>query len=63
MEEILKPLGFYKRKAKIIKDCAQKLVEKFSGQVPQTIEELTTLPGVGRKTASAILVNLLTNQL
>lgn len=58
LEEILKPLGFYKRKAKIIKDCAQKLVEKFSGQVPQTIEELTTLPGVGRKTASAILVNL-----
>ncbi|ACD67095.1 MAG TPA: endonuclease III [Sulfurihydrogenibium sp.] len=57
LEEIIKPLGFYKRKAKLIKECAKAILEKFSGQIPKTLEELTSLPGVGRKTASALLVN------
>jgi len=57
LEEIIKPLGYYRRKAKLIKECAKAILEKFSGQIPKTLEELTSLPGVGRKTASALLVN------
>jgi len=57
LEEILKPLGYYKRKAKLIKECAKAIAEKFSGQIPKTLEELISLPGVGRKTASVFLVN------
>lgn len=57
LESILKPLGFYRRKALLIKECANSLVESFDGKVPDSIKELTMLPGVGRKTASAILVN------
>lgn len=55
--KILKPLGFFRRKSELIKKCAQALCERFNGKVPDTIEELTQLPGVGRKTASAVLVN------
>jgi|UniRef100_A0A7V3RG25 endonuclease-3 len=55
--KIIKPLGFFKRKSELIKKCAQAIVEKFDGRIPSTIEELTQLPGVGRKTASAVLVN------
>ncbi len=57
LQEILKPLGYYKRKAKLIKECAEALVKNFQGKVPDSIGQLITLPGVGRKTASAILVN------
>lgn len=49
--------GFYKQKAKSIKACCKLLVENHGGQVPQTMEELTLLPGVGRKTASVLLGN------
>lgn len=56
LEEILKPLGYYRRKAKLIKECAKAIVEKFSGQIPKTLEELISLPGVGRKTASALVL-------
>jgi len=56
LEEILKPLGYYRRKAKLIKECTKAIVEKFSGQIPKTLEELTSLPGVGRKTASALVL-------
>ncbi len=55
--KIIKPLGFFKRKSELIKKCAQTICEKFNGKVPATIEELVQLPGVGRKTASAVLVN------
>ncbi|MEO0136280.1 MAG: endonuclease III [candidate division WOR-3 bacterium] len=55
--KIIKPLGFFRRKSALIKKCAQVIVEKFHGKIPATIEELTQLPGVGRKTASAVLVN------
>lgn len=47
--------GFYKNKAKNIKDAARLIVERYNGEVPQTMEELITLPGVGRKTANIVL--------
>ena len=55
IEKIVKPTGFYKNKAKNIKSCAQRLVEEFSGEIPKTIEQLTSLAGVGRKTANVVL--------
>ncbi|MEO0184856.1 MAG: endonuclease III [candidate division WOR-3 bacterium] len=55
--KIVKPLGFFKRKSDLIKKCARVICEKFNGKIPSTIEELIQLPGVGRKTASAVLVN------
>lgn len=54
-ESEIKPTGFYKNKAKNILGAAQVLVEKFGGEVPHKMEELTSLPGVGRKTANVIL--------
>jgi endonuclease-3 len=51
----IKPTGFYKNKAKMIIKCCRKIVEDFYGEVPDTIEKLTTLPGVGRKTANVVL--------
>ncbi len=56
-EAEIRPTGFYKNKAKMIINCCRKLVADFKGKVPSTIEELTTLPGVGRKTANVILGN------
>lgn len=48
-------IGMYKQKAKNLKKMAQRVVEVFSGEIPKTMEELITLPGVGRKTASVLL--------
>lgn len=48
-------IGLYRNKAKSIKALAQMLMHEFDGRVPQTMEELTRLPGVGRKTASCVL--------
>ncbi len=56
LETLIHPCGFYKNKAKNIKACAQKIIDDFNGQVPQTMEELLTLPGVGRKSANVILL-------
>ena len=58
LEEIIHPCGFYKNKAKNAKACAQKLLSDFDGIVPQTMEELITLPGVGRKSANVILLEV-----
>ena len=55
VERIVKPLGFFRNKAANIRGMAQALVERFHGEIPQDIEELITLPGVGRKTASVVL--------
>ncbi len=55
LEVDIKSTGFYKNKAKSIKECAAAIKERFKGQVPKTMEELVTLAGVGRKTASVIL--------
>lgn len=51
----IKTIGFYRAKAKFIKKLAQEICDRFDGEVPETMEGLTTLPGVGRKTASVIL--------
>ncbi len=56
IEKILKPLGLCKTKAKNIISLSKVLIEKYNGEVPNTLEELITLPGIGRKTASVILV-------
>ena len=55
LEKIIFSTGFYRNKAKNIKACAKKLVEKFGGQVPQTMTDLLSLPGVARKTANVVL--------
>lgn len=55
LENDLYSTGFYKSKAKNIKTAAQRIVEKYNGEVPKTMEELTSLPGVGRKTANIVL--------
>lgn len=55
VEEIIKSCGFYHTKARDIIDCANVLIERHGGRVPDTMEELTALPGVGRKTANLIL--------
>lgn len=54
-ESEIKPTGFYKNKAKMIINCCKKIHTDFKGRVPSTLEELTTLPGVGRKTANVVL--------
>jgi endonuclease-3 len=54
VEELIKTCGLYKTKAKDLIGIAQKLITDFGGTVPDTIEDLTTLPGVGRKTANLV---------
>ena len=58
LEEIIHPLGFYHAKAVNIIGCCKKLDEEFGGEVPSSIEDLTSLPGVGRKTANVIRGNI-----
>lgn len=55
LEEIVKPTGFFRNKARSVKDCSRVLLEDFGGEVPSTMEDLVRLPGVGRKTANLIL--------
>lgn len=55
VEELVRSCGFYRTKAKDIVEMAQKIKSDFGGQVPDTIEKLTSLPGVGRKTANLIM--------
>ncbi len=55
LARLIYPVGFYRNKAKQLKKTAKVLIEKFNGIVPMTLEELTELPGVGRKTANLIL--------
>lgn len=57
VEDIVRPLGFYRSKAKAITGLATQLVTDHAGQVPSTLEELVKLPGVGRKTAFVVLGN------
>jgi len=53
--ENIKSIGLYKNKAKNVINLSKILIEKFNGQVPKSLEELKTLPGVGRKTANVVL--------
>jgi endonuclease III len=55
IEEQIRSTGFYHNKAKSLNGAARKLTDEFSGKVPQTMEELLTLPGVARKTANVVL--------
>ena len=57
VEAIVRPTGFYRQKAKSIQATARDVVERFGGSVPKTLEELTTLRGVARKTANVVLGN------
>jgi len=54
-EQEIKPTGFYRNKARMVIECCKKIVSGFRSKVPDTLEELTTLPGVGRKTANVVL--------
>ena len=55
IEELIRSCGLYKTKAKSLVDMANVLCNKYNGQVPNTLEELITLPGIGRKTANLIM--------
>lgn len=57
LEQDIKSTGFFRNKAKNIKACCAALVEKYGGEVPRTMDELTALGGVGRKTANVVLGN------
>ncbi|MGL5000871.1 MAG: endonuclease III [Cetobacterium sp.] len=54
IEKLVKSTGFYRNKAKNIKLCSQKLIEKYNGEVPQNMDDLISLAGVGRKTANVV---------
>lgn len=56
LEKIIHPCGFYKNKARNIKLCAKQVLENFNGEVPQNMDDLLTLAGVGRKSANVILL-------
>ena len=55
VERLIKPTGFFRVKARTIIACSRALVERFGGEVPPSMEDLVTLPGVGRKTANVVL--------
>jgi endonuclease-3 len=55
IEELIRSTGFYHNKAKSLNGASRKLTDEFSGKVPETMEELLTLPGVARKTANVVL--------
>ena len=55
IEKLIRPTGYFRNKAKNIKNCSKSLLEKYDGQVPQSLDELVQLPGVGRKTANVVL--------
>ena len=57
VEEIIKPVGFFRTKAAAIVGLSRRIVDEFDGRVPATLDELVTLPGVGRKTANVVLGN------
>ncbi len=58
LEDFIHPCGFFKNKAKNIKLCAKQVLEKFDGQVPNNMEDLMSLAGVGRKTANVVLLEV-----
>ncbi|OQW96764.1 MAG: endonuclease III [Desulfobacteraceae bacterium A6] len=55
VEQLIRPTGYFRNKAKNIINCSKAIIEKFNGEVPASLEELTRLPGVGRKTANVVL--------
>ena len=61
LEEIIHPCGFYKNKAKNIKLCAKQVLEKFDGVVPDNMDDLQSLAGVGRKSANVVMLEAFNN--
>ena len=61
LEKIVHPCGFYKNKAKNMKACSQMLLDKFDGEVPDNMEDLQSLPGVGRKSANVVMLEAFHN--
>ena len=58
LENLIRPCGFYKNKAKNIKACAEKILNDFNGIVPDNMDDLISLPGVGRKTANVVMLEV-----
>jgi len=56
IERLIYPVSFYRHKARFVKECCRMLVARFGGRVPSTMDELVSLPGVGRKTANLVLI-------
>ena len=61
LEEIIHPCGFYKNKAKNALACSKELVEKYNSEVPNDMEKLMKLPGIGRKSANVIMLEAFNN--
>ena len=61
LEEIIHPCGFYKNKAKNLKAAARYIIEYYNGEVPQSMEDLIKIPGVGRKSANVIMLEAFNN--
>jgi len=61
IEEVIKPCGFYKNKAKNVYGYAQIILEQYNGKMPETMEELVKLPGIGRKSANVIMLEAFNN--
>ena len=56
LERLIYPVSFYRNKARHVRACCEMLLTRFAGRVPATLEELVTLPGVGRKTANLVMI-------
>jgi endonuclease-3 len=56
IERLIYPVSFYRNKARHVRETARQIVQRFGGRVPTTMDELLTLPGVGRKTANLVLI-------
>ena len=61
LEDLIHPCGFYKTKSKNIKLTAQKIIDEFDGKVPENMNDLMSLPGVGRKTANVVMLEAFNN--
>jgi len=57
LEQDIRKINFYRNKARMIQNCCQEIDKRFTGEVPDNVDELTSLPGVGRKTANIVLGN------
>ena len=61
LENLIHPCGFYKTKAKNIKEYSKRILEEYNGNLPETMEDLTTLAGIGRKSANVIMLEAFNN--
>jgi len=62
LEKIIRPTGFFRKKAMRLKEVARAVVEDFGGELPRTVEEFIRLPGIGRKTANVVIGNAMGGQ-